>query len=375
MDSLLQDIRYSLRRLAKSPALHSRRRPHPRPRDRRQHRDLQRGERGAAPAAGLRRSRAGWSPSSTSIPRSVGMKAPVSVPGFRDYQARGRAFESMAVENGWAANLTGVRASRCALPGARVTGRFFGTLGVPALLGRGLLPGEDSAGREHVVVLSHGLWQRLFGGDRGIVGRVALAQRRELRGGRRHAGGASATSSTGTSSSGRRWCSDPGSSATTSRTNEFLNLTARVRPGVPRRAGRGRDAHAGRAAQAAVPGLLFVGLEPRHDAARPARDRRRAAGAARAARRRRFRAAHRLRQRGQPAARAGRRPLEGDRRPHRARREPGPPGAPAAHREPAARARGRCARSARWRTGACARSWRSIPASCRARTRSASTRP
>src|SRR5690349_24458534 len=103
-------------------------------------------------------------------PSLGGMKAPVSVPGFRDYQARGRSFESMAVEAGWAANLTGV-GEPVRLQGARVTGRYFQTLGVPALLGRGLLPGEDSAGREHVVVLSQGLWQRLFGESRGVVGR------------------------------------------------------------------------------------------------------------------------------------------------------------------------------------------------------------
>ena len=35
------------------------------------------------------------------------MKAPVSVPGFLDYQRQARSFESMAVETNWAANLTG----------------------------------------------------------------------------------------------------------------------------------------------------------------------------------------------------------------------------------------------------------------------------
>ncbi|MFL5515154.1 MAG: ABC transporter permease, partial [Gemmatimonadales bacterium] len=104
-------------------------------------------------------------------PSLAGLKAPVSVPGFRDYQQRGRSFESMAVEANWAANLTGV-GEPTRLQGSRVTGRFFGTLGVPTLLGRAIQPGEDSAGREHVVVLSHGLWQRLFGGAPGVVGRT-----------------------------------------------------------------------------------------------------------------------------------------------------------------------------------------------------------
>ncbi len=103
-------------------------------------------------------------------PSLGGLKAPVSAPGFRDYQARTHAFESMAVETNWAANLTEV-GEPVRIQGARVTGRYFGTLGVPALVGRGLLPGEDSAGHEHVVVLAYGLWQRLFGGERNVVGR------------------------------------------------------------------------------------------------------------------------------------------------------------------------------------------------------------
>jgi putative ABC transport system permease protein len=169
MDSLLQDIRYSLRRLFKSPAFTL--------------------VVVLTLALGIGANTAIFSAVNAVLLRplayreperlvtiehfypSLGdMKAPVSVPGFRDYQAHGRSFESMAVEDGWAANLTG-EGEPVRLRGARVSGRFFGTLGVPALLGRGLLPGEDSAGREHVVVLSYGLWQRLFGGSPGVVGR------------------------------------------------------------------------------------------------------------------------------------------------------------------------------------------------------------
>ena len=169
MDSLLQDIRYSLRRLAKSPAFTL--------------------VVVLTLALGIGANTAIFSAVNAVLLRPLafrdperlvtiehlypslgGMKAPVSAPGFRDYQARAHAFESMAVETNWAANLTGV-GEPVRIQGARVTGRFFGTLAVPALLGRGLLPGEDSAGHEHVVVLSYGLWQRLFGGEPGVVGR------------------------------------------------------------------------------------------------------------------------------------------------------------------------------------------------------------
>jgi hypothetical protein len=45
--------------------------------------------------------------------------------------------------------------------GARVTGQFFDVFGVAPAAGRVFGEAEDVAGREQVVVLSHGLWMRL----------------------------------------------------------------------------------------------------------------------------------------------------------------------------------------------------------------------
>ena len=39
------------------------------------------------------------------------------------------------------------------------------------LLGRAITKDDDQPGRDRVAVLSYGLWQRRFGGDRGIIGR------------------------------------------------------------------------------------------------------------------------------------------------------------------------------------------------------------
>ena len=52
-----------------------------------------------------------------------------------------------------------------------VTADFFQVLGVAPLLGRGFQTGEDTQGNNGVCVLSHGFWQRRFGGDRNVVGR------------------------------------------------------------------------------------------------------------------------------------------------------------------------------------------------------------
>lgn len=54
----------------------------------------------------------------------------------------------------------------------RGTANYFQLLGFTPILGRGFLPDEDQPGRDAVVVLSHGFWQRRYAGDPKIVGRT-----------------------------------------------------------------------------------------------------------------------------------------------------------------------------------------------------------
>jgi predicted permease len=55
---------------------------------------------------------------------------------------------------------------------AMVSGNFFDVLEVTPLLGRAFRPDEDQApGRDAVAVLSYGVWQEQFSGDRGVLGR------------------------------------------------------------------------------------------------------------------------------------------------------------------------------------------------------------
>ena len=61
--------------------------------------------------------------------------------------------------------------------GASVTGRFFEVLGVQPVLGRVFTHADDVEGAENVLVLSHGLWQRRYGGSPDIIGRgLTLAE-------------------------------------------------------------------------------------------------------------------------------------------------------------------------------------------------------
>src|SRR5262249_55630254 len=98
------------------------------------------------------------------------MEAPVSARGFRDYRDKTTSFESVAVETGFGANLTsGGDPER--VPGTRVSGDWFHALGVSPLVGRTLTRDDDEPGHEHVVVLSHGLWTRLFAATPSAVGK------------------------------------------------------------------------------------------------------------------------------------------------------------------------------------------------------------
>ena len=44
-------------------------------------------------------------------------------------------------------------------------------------MGRPFAAGEDQAGHDHVVILSHGLWERRFGSDPSVVGRTVRLDR------------------------------------------------------------------------------------------------------------------------------------------------------------------------------------------------------
>jgi len=89
---------------------------------------------------------------------------------YLDWAAQNHVFASIAASRGWPVNLTGGdRPER--VRGVMATAGFFPVFGVPAMLGRTLLPADDAAGNDHVVVLGYGLWKRRFGSDRNLVGR------------------------------------------------------------------------------------------------------------------------------------------------------------------------------------------------------------
>jgi hypothetical protein len=94
-------------------------------------------------------------------------RAPLSVPDLEDYRREASSLSGLAVFTNWTTNLTGIGMPE-RLDGVRVSGNFFELLGTSAALGRTLQP-DDETRERRVAVLTHGLWQRGFGGDPDVV--------------------------------------------------------------------------------------------------------------------------------------------------------------------------------------------------------------
>src|SRR5919205_645058 len=81
---------------------------------------------------------------------------------FAAVKAQTTAFEDLALAQGASANLAGGEAAE-RVDTLRVSSNLFPLLGAKPLLGRTFLPEEDAPGKPPAVVLSHSLWQRRFG--------------------------------------------------------------------------------------------------------------------------------------------------------------------------------------------------------------------
>ena len=145
---------------------------------------------------------------------------------YVDWKEQNTVFTDMAARQGSSMSLTGGGAPE-QLFGQRVTPNFFDVLGVQPAIGRVFTPEEDKA-KEQVALLSYGLWQRRFGRDTSVVGRSILLNNTQ-------------TKVLGVMSKGfffreknvdywtplyftpERWAQ---------RGNHFLNVVARLRPGV-----------------------------------------------------------------------------------------------------------------------------------------------
>lgn len=103
--------------------------------------------------------------------KSGAQRAPAAGVQLREIRARSQTLQDLAgiwVGNGTLAGEPVAEQIKL----AQVTANFFAVLGAQPLLGRTFLPAEEGPGGRRALLLSHGLWQRRYGGDPQIIGRA-----------------------------------------------------------------------------------------------------------------------------------------------------------------------------------------------------------
>jgi putative ABC transport system permease protein len=102
--------------------------------------------------------------------RLVSLRSNESVPDLADIKAWTQSYEDLGGTTFAPLDFTGGSEPEQWLTGL-VTGGYFNTLGIAPMIGRAISPEDDKIGGARVIVLSHGLWQRLFDGDANVIGR------------------------------------------------------------------------------------------------------------------------------------------------------------------------------------------------------------
>ncbi len=107
----------------------------------------------------------------TQFPSMDLMEFPSSWPEYEDYRNASRSFDELGLWGVTERTMTGQDEPEL-LSVAYFTWTMFRVLGVQPELGRVFTKDEDVDGRDHVVVLSHGLWDRRFAADPSIIGKT-----------------------------------------------------------------------------------------------------------------------------------------------------------------------------------------------------------
>jgi putative ABC transport system permease protein len=152
----------------------------------------------------------------------------VSPPNFLDWEKQTKSFENLAAYSGSRVNFTGDGEPQ-QLIGVKATAHYFDVYGVKPALGRAFLPEEDAPGKNHVVVLSHPFWHRVFGGAADVVGRPIQLN------GEPYTVVGVAPLGFGIASKVDAWMPmafDPKETANDNRGAHYLNVAGRLRPGV-----------------------------------------------------------------------------------------------------------------------------------------------
>ncbi len=97
----------------------------------------------------------------------------ISYPNFLDWQRNNHAFEAVAAYRWADGAITGLGAAED-VPARHVSATFFPILGVNPVLGRNFTAEEDRRGANPTALISEGLWKRKFGSDRNVIGKTLI---------------------------------------------------------------------------------------------------------------------------------------------------------------------------------------------------------
>jgi len=159
IETLLQDLRYTARMLAKSPGFTA--------------------AAALSLALGIGGNAAMFSLVNATLIRPLPYPQPDRLVRVTNWYARGaivalqqqsQTMEIAAYSPDSEFNLTG-QGEAVHLAGSSVTANLFSLLGAPPEIGRTFQAGEDRAGADRIVILSHALWQNKFAGDPAVIGR------------------------------------------------------------------------------------------------------------------------------------------------------------------------------------------------------------
>ncbi|HLJ51156.1 MAG TPA: ABC transporter permease [Bryobacteraceae bacterium] len=105
---------------------------------------------------------------------------PASAANYRDWKADTQTFSEMAAADEYrTGSLSGAGEQPEAITVSAISANYFSVFGVAPQLGRAFAPGEDEPGHDHVVILSHSLWERRFGADASVIGRTVGINRED----------------------------------------------------------------------------------------------------------------------------------------------------------------------------------------------------
>ena len=99
-------------------------------------------------------------------------RTPTPVRDYRAWMAQQKSFESLAAYTTRSVNLHAPDQSPQRYKGASLCASVLSVLRVQPNLGRGFIPADEQAGAELVVMLSHRVWQRDFGGREEVLGQT-----------------------------------------------------------------------------------------------------------------------------------------------------------------------------------------------------------